>query len=348
MITKLYTENQDLSEREFLLREMGLLLTQIDPNNATFFAEVKSAKPVFIATTSPEVWLPFLQRRPPQSVVLLLLGNETYEKRIYDSIRDLSSIITAFIYGFPKSGRVALCIGGFFGEMIDSSNKTVAFFIQSIRNLRTGILKQRQVLTSHFKYPIHSFPQGYSNSFAIQISRKITDLGAHESLINSTLVQTLAADAHKTFRFGFVGQIGGTRRQDVLKLMKRYSSSNLLIKNQYGGNNISTDDSYIEMLLSSEISVIPPGNFNIYNHRYIEALILNLLPLIVSNVATDGFKNQHWSNSLKFLPRFSYRFLFAYCLNLSGAELARHISKAKTVEFGFVSITRRKIDAFRF
>ena len=143
MITKLYTKDSNLGEREFLLREMGLLLAPVDPSSFALFTDVMSVEPVFIATTSRQMWLPFFQRIPPQSVVLLLLGNETFGKTIYDSIRDLSSVTVAFVYGFPDSGRISLCLGGFFGEIIDSSHLGLEFLLQSARNLKTGISKQR-------------------------------------------------------------------------------------------------------------------------------------------------------------------------------------------------------------
>ena len=105
MAKTLYSENLNLTEREFLLRELGLQITYLDPTLPESLEKAGNQKIVFIATTNPNTWRAFLEKRPSESVVFLLLGNETYHQETYLAFNDLVSIRLALIYALPQEGR---------------------------------------------------------------------------------------------------------------------------------------------------------------------------------------------------------------------------------------------------
>jgi hypothetical protein len=119
-----------------------------------------------------------------------------------------------------------------------------------------------------------------------------------DSLFSESTLSTVRAGREFDTTFGFVGQSGNLRRMNVISLLTNYQSAKILVREGFGGNRSDVDDVYLETLLRSRFSVIPPGAFNILNHRYSEALIMNRIPVVVANIPTDCFSNNHWTQTL--------------------------------------------------
>jgi len=334
MARTLYSENLNLTEREFLLRELGLQITYLDPTLPESLEETGNQELVFIATTDPKTWRAFLEKRPSESVVFLLLGNETYHQETYLAFKDLVSIRLALIYALPQEGRIFNSFGGLLGQLIDATNLSSHYLIQSLRDFKTGMTKLRQSKSICFSFPTVRLPQGYSNAFVLQLERFIPDLEKHESLLENEKVAKLVSKSENLYSFGFVGQSGPPRRMHVIFHLRALQNSQVIVRQGFGGNDINVDDSYLQMLLKTKFPVIPPGAFNTLNHRYTESLIMNRLPIIVANVPTDSFRNKNWSRSLGFLSRFSYKYLIKRCIKFSNRELIMRIMQAKGEDYG--------------
>jgi hypothetical protein len=310
------TDNPRLTEREFLLREFDIKLVSVNPMNKNLHKLIMGLDIPCIASTNVFAWSRLFKSLPSSSISFLLLGNETYDVDLYRELARQGSIKHAFIYGLPKNGRFINSFGGSIGELIDSDSFSFSELLQCARNLRTGLLKREQFKTVSFPFETTSFPQGYSQSFAIQISRAIKNLDQRDSLLNSELVREFFKN-EKSFKFGFVGQAGSKRRKWVVNYAHAKCAGLYEFKDNYGGNNQNPDDSYVTMLKATQFSLVPPGAFNSHNHRYLEALIAGCLPLIVSNVSTDGFENSNWTKNMPFTQRYSYRKLIDFIFDLS-------------------------------
>ena len=283
MAKTLYSENLNLTEREFLLRELGLQINYLDPTLPESLEKAASQKLVFVATTNPKIWRDFLEKRPLESVVFLLLGNETYHQETYLAFNDLVSIRLALIYALPQEGGIFNSLGGLLGQLIDATSLSTRYLIQSLRDFKTGLIKLRQSRSMNFAFPTLRLPQGYSNAFVLQLERFIPDLEEHESLLRNEKVANLVADSENLYSFGFVGQSGPPRRMHVIDHLKALPNSQVIVRQGFGGNNANTDNSYLQMLMKTKFSVIPPGAFNTLNHRYTESLIMNRLPILWKN-----------------------------------------------------------------
>lgn len=333
MAKTLYSENLNLTEREFLLRELGLQITYLDPTLPESLEKAGSQKLVFIATTNPNTWRAFLEKRPSESVVFLLLGNETYHQETYLAFNDLVSIRLALIYALPQEGRILNSLGGLLGQLIDATSFSPRYLIQSLRDFKTGIIKLRQSRSMSFAFPSVRLPQGYSNAFALQLERVIPELEKHESLLRNEKVAKLTSNSENLYHFGFVGQSGPPRRMHVIDRLRALPNSQVIVRQVFGGNNTNTDNSYLQMLMKTKFPVIPPGAFNTLNHRYTESLIMNRLPIIVANVPTDAFQNNSWSRSLGFLSRYSYKYLLNSCNEFTNQDLVLRINLAVIEDF---------------
>ncbi len=340
MARTLYSENVNLTEREFLLRELGLQITFLDPSVPESLKVTGNQKLVFIATTNPKIWRDFLEKRPPESVVFLLLGNETYHKETYLAFNDLVSIRLALIYALPQEGRILNSLGGLLGQLIDATSFSTRYMIQSLRDFKTGIIKLRQSKSTSFVFPTLRLPQGYSNAFVLQLERLIPDFEEHESLLGNEKVANLVANSETFYSFGFVGQSGPPRRMHVIERLTNLQDNQVIVKHGFGGNDINVDNSYLQMLLKTKFPVIPPGAFNTLNHRYTESLIMNRLPIIIANVPTDSFWNNNWSRSLAFFSKFSYKYLLKRCIRFSNQEIDLRVMQAKDEDFGEIKRTK--------
>jgi hypothetical protein len=340
MARTLYSENVNLTEREFLLRELGLQITFLDPSVSESLKVTGNQKLVFIATTNPKIWRDFLEKRPSESVVFLLLGNETYHKETYLAFNDLVSIRLALIYALPQEGRVLNSLGGLLGQLIDSTSFSTPYLIQSLRDFKTGMIKLTQSKSISFAFPTIRLPQGYSNAFVLQLERFIADLEEHESLLENKKIANLVANSESLYSFGFVGQSGPPRRMHVIEHLKALQNSHVIVKQGFGGNDTNVDNSYLQMLIKTKLPVIPPGAFNTLNHRYTESLIMNRLPIIVANVPTDSFWNNNWSRSLGLFSKFSYKYLLKRCFRFSNQEIDLRVLQAKAQDFGEIKRTK--------
>jgi hypothetical protein len=343
-LRQVFTDAQTLTESEFLRREFGLDLIFYNPTIPEVNSFISKASIIFIATTSPVLWIDFLSSRPEKSVVLFLLGNETYQLETYLLISRVPAIRQAYIYGLPEQGRRRFSWGASIGFLLDLRKPSLSSIMYVLRSVRTGLRKLKESREISYLFPVYRLPQGYSNSFAYQVARRFPSLGHLDSLFSESTLSTVRAGREFDTTFGFVGQSGNLRRMNVISLLTNYQSAKILVREGFGGNRSDVDDVYLETLLRSRFSVIPPGAFNILNHRYSEALIMNRIPVVVANIPTDCFSNNHWTQTLGFLPRYSYRFLLKYCYSLDERSYKNLLKDIQESDFLEVQRIRESLE----
>jgi hypothetical protein len=96
MSKTIYTELSEITEREFFQRELKVSVVL----NCSY-KMLENESDLVIASTNPEFWTEFLREKPKDSVVFILLGNETYEPRIFNALNGLESIRHVFLYNEP-------------------------------------------------------------------------------------------------------------------------------------------------------------------------------------------------------------------------------------------------------
>ncbi len=336
MIT-VYSDEEGLTESDFLIREVGLHLHLVSPNEESF-AELNIAGRLWIATTKPHLWRKIISSSPNQSIVLFYLGNELYKTDELDFIYKSKSIFRFFQYSPTKNPRILNLISAFFGSLLDSGWNFPRDLPVYLRNFRTGI----QVLVrlnsglNVEKLQVYEIPQGYSLAFAKQLEALIPELGSSQSLIdNVTLIWENFRLDYCLHDLSFVGQTGTLRRTRIIQLARyKYGRrAQIVVRSGFGGNDRNVDDAYLKSLLHSKSCLIPFGNFNNYNHRYCESLIVNRIPLVASNNLTDPNENYYWTKRYPLILRDSYRWILYKFQTYDKFQLQQILNEAKEVEF---------------
>ena len=327
------SDSPKLTEYEYFKREFHLELLFLHPDNfdATIFEFKKN---ILIASARPEIWLDTLKFLPKSKVIFFLLGNETYEPSIFNSLNDIESIKHVFIYNPPTYVKQIHHWYALAGDIIDQlpslSPKEV---LRIIRDSRTSRHLRTKFHCADLRYPWSPLPQGYSNSFVSGLKvLNLLPLNETDSLIEQNFVSDLQSTLHKKRRFIFVGQRTNRRREQIISLLSKRSDAILVTKETgFGGTTYDGDSTYVDLLLHSWFNVIPPGYFNNSNHRYTESCVVGSIPVILYHNSIDHSFNNNWSRNLPALTAHSFRNLVNYLDSLddrSLRKLARIIQKS--------------------
>jgi len=103
-----------------------------------------------------------------------------------------------------------------------------------------------------------------------------------------------------------VGQRTNRRRDLCLKLLLQHESTLVKVSQGFGGISHKGDSSYVDSLYRSKFIAIPPGHFNNQNHRYLEALLVGAVPLILSSNSIDVSASENWTNKLNVIVSRSF------------------------------------------
>lgn len=343
-----YTDNTELTETEFLRREFGLVLKTVSLDS--FSLDVNSFDDVCaIASTNPILWKPILNRLPVKSVIFFLLGNETYEPKIYESLNDISSILFVFIYNPPTRIAKWTLPATIIGDLIDS------FPISSFSEMKEILLDanasrglKNKFRDTTIKYPWFPLPQGYSNSFCLGLKKLGYLTDENSSIISKDFRLLLKSSAAKRKSFIFVGQETNRRRRLIVEWLGHLPNSTIVSKrNGFGGAIFDGDTSYVTNLLTAWFNVIPPGYFNNSNHRYTESCIVGSIPVILSHNSIDRSTNDNWTNSLNLVRSHSFKLLVKWLqkqdeaglITLSNSISAKDLGKIYLVRNLFCSLT---------
>ena len=329
-----YTEQSILTEDEFFRREFGLNLVYDSNVNKLMNSEV--GIPIIVVSPNPEIWLPLLRVRPRSSVIFFLIGNETYEPKIYNLLNDLPSIRHVFIYCLPSFIEWRSKFWAFLGDIYDTWNPLKPNALSgALRDFRTSFHLEDKFRRANIRYPHSALPQGYSNSFVKGLTRiGLIPIKDTSSLISNETLDTEVRKINKESRFIFVGQSTNRRRSNCIDIFSSNPDNLIITKHSgFGGTNFDGDLSYIKNLTTAWFNVIPPGHFNNFNHRYTESLIVRSIPVILAHNSIDHSANDNWSNRLKPLTAHSFRKLKGHLLSLSELELSQLSTKIRELDF---------------
>jgi hypothetical protein len=318
-----FSDSPRLTEQEYFKREFGLTIIcdafQLKAKKPLQFDDI-----VLIASGNPFFWHNTLMKLPPSSVIFFLLGNETYEPSIYNSLNNLSCIKHVFVYNPPTQIRPLHHWYSLIGDLCDQFPKMELHKIRGIlRDNRTSRHLQSKFRSIQFRYSWSPLPQGYSNSFVSGLNvLNLLPLNHTDSLIEQRLVSDLQNMLHKERRFIFVGQRTNRRREQILSFLSKRTDAILVTKETgFGGTVFDGDSTYVDLLLSSWFNVIPPGYFNNSNHRYTESCIVGSIPVILYHNSIDHSDNNNWSGNLSALTAHSFKNLVKYLDSIDERDL---------------------------
>jgi len=279
---------------------------------------------VVIATANPKLWQDQLSSISSQ-VIVLLIGNETYKPDIYKSLNDLDNLKYALVYNPPITPRVHTSYLTLLGYLLDGGLGKHNLPGSVWRDFIISISRKRIAKESFISKPYSVLSQGYSNNFAFNFSHMFNKLPG-DSLFN--LKESEAFFKRNRLRdLQFVGQSTNRRRENFLKKAKLFGAE-IRMTTSFGGTKTSLDTSYVESLLESVFTLVPPGHFNNYNHRYAESLICGSIPCVLSNNSLDPTPNINWTNSLRFPTNVSSKYQIKYLLETSPEDRYLIWSKA--------------------
>ena len=324
----IYTKHKYLTEEQFLFREFKLQTLTTDDLVKDCWADIKLYGNCLIATPDPLAIINDISHLPKSSVIIFLLGNETYIPEIFNCLNICAAIKWAFIYNLPTDIYFKTSLLTFLGDVIDSGFKDLFGSESSFRDFLISRSLRGKIAQIDINYPHSRFPQGYSNNFVFQL-QKLNILDNQESVLESKSIAALRAGNYRTIFLNFIGQLTNRRRKKSIEIASSFPGAFIRIISGFGGTTY-TNNLYVETQLNSKFCLVPPGFFNNQNHRYLESLILGALPLILSNNSIDPSENQNWTKKLNFVQAHSFKWLIKFASTITEKE------RQKIIEFEFL------------
>lgn len=323
----IYTELNEITEKEFFQRELNVSVV-----TKCSHAMVEREPNLVIASSNPQFWLELLKKKPKDSVVFILLGNETYEPQIFNSLNDIRSLRHVFVYNKPTRIFASSLVKTALGHILDLGFQKLPYPDSVYRDFRNSMYLTKKFNSIDITYP-HSFlPQGYSNNFAYKLSEAF-NLKSDYSLLSMDLI-TRQKSVGSRYRFlSFSGQNTNRRRALVIKAAKKYMSEPPDHTEGFRGTFQSGDSTYVDQLCNSKFVLVPPGSFNNSNHRYTESLICGAIPVILAKNSLDPSENTNWTNQIPGLIPFSAKLLLKYLNNLNDSEIELLLNKLRESDF---------------
>jgi hypothetical protein len=324
-----------------LRREFNILVEHV-PSILDFETKLNNLQSnlVVVISNNPRFWITSLNKLPKESVVFILIGNETYEPEAYNLINEIKTLKHSFIYNPPKSISNLSIVGSIIGNLNDGGLKKSSKPGNLFREGRIAQSLKNKFAQINMRFSYSELPQGYSNSFAEKICR-IAGIDSNDSLITEQSLSRISKLRSAQYAFSFLGQDGNRRRENFLRVAQRFNDVKIFpFESGFGGNNQGEDFTYINLLLSSKFILIPPGAFNNSNHRYTESLIVQAIPVILANNSLDSSSNNNWTNDLSFMRRYSAKSLIKYLNNIDAHTYEEIYEKASRENFRHIAQTK--------
>lgn len=338
---KAYTELPRITEEEFLLREFSATTVYIK-SIEDFFIKVHEfeSSVTLLVSTNPEYWKTVLNKFKKNSIVFILIGNETYDPAVFNSLNGYKSIKHVFVYNLPTLVKYRNILGSVLGSIHDNGFKKTSNSGSVYRDTRISYSLKNKFKKISLKYSASPFPQGYSNNFANQITN-ITNIGHSISLMNDSSSDLILAKRQCIYDFAFIGQSTNRRRETFLRNVSNFPKSVVIYNQGFKGTYEDSSSIYINQLLSSRYVLVPPGFYNNFNHRYSESLICHTLPLILANNSLDPSENTNWTNNLAFPQRYSAKALMIYLSKLDNQKYKKFYDLARHEDFKQISLAQK-------
>lgn len=338
-----YCESPKITEESFLLREFGIKTVYV--NSTEDFLkklEASDSDKIMIVSTNPIFWKPVLTKFKANSVIFILIGNETYDPKVFNALNDLKSLLHAFVYNLPTSIKVKNIFGPVIGYALDGGFRKTINKGSIYRDARISYSLKKRFNMIKINYSSSRFPQGYSNNFSKKLGNRI-NVNENISFLDNSLVNLIRKERASIYNYAFIGQPTNRRREVFLRNLNKFDNSVIIYNNEFKGIYEDNDLTYLEQLLSSKFILVPPGFYNNSNHRYTEALICNTLPIILANNSLDPSTNLNWTNELFYLNRYSIKAQLRYLSRIKSDEYIDFYNSARSIDFNQILDAKKLI-----
>ena len=338
-----YCESPKITEESFLLREFGIKTVYVS-SSEDFLKRLKisGSDTIIIVSTNPIFWKQVLTKFKANSVIFILIGNETYDPKVFNALNDLKSLLHAFVYNLPTPIKIKNIFGPIIGYAIDGGFRKTTNEGSIYRDARISYSLKKKFNMININYSSSRFPQGYSNNFATKLGKRIS-INENESLLDNCLVNLIRKERSSIYNFAFIGQPTNRRREVFLRNLDGFDKSIVIYNKEFKGIYEDSDLTYLAQLLSSKFILVPPGFYNNSNHRYTESLICNTLPVILANNSLDSSTNFNWTNELFYLNRYSIRAQLCYLSKINADEYSKFYDSARSIDFDQILDTKNLI-----
>jgi hypothetical protein len=332
-----YTYNMDLTESEFLKRELKLQLTKIDMK----IEKLLTTESVFaIATCIPSEIESILKKCQPNSAIIFFFGNETYDVPQFMWFNKYKNKIKySYVYNIPRKTSFLVCFRCLIGAIYDGGLFMWEKDRNIYRNFKNGVDLMRRTRKINLEFKFSDFPQGYSKRFIQELISESLFVGDGSVLENAPIkFQT------KTKRISFVGQTGSWCRSLALNtLIKLDKSFSPIYTFGWGGSNQGDQNTYVQEISRSELALNPPGNLTNRTHRYLESLIMNSLPVLPPSSLQDPHLWGVWSENQ--IPKtYSWKLSIKKSSNFSLKQRLNLINSALEVEKEKINAMNKNLD----
>ena len=339
-----FSEMGVITESNYLFREYGIGIEKIG-KTSEFLTKVNidAEHKVIIVSNNPDYWIDILNHLPDLKVFFILIGNENYEPKPYNDLNLIRNLKHVFITLPPTEISRINLLGSVVGNFLDGGLRKTEKAGSLYREARIAMSLKNKFKHIDIKYDYSDLPLGYTNNFANKISI-LAEIPAADSLIsNSSLEKIRTLRLHK-HQFTFLGQDSGRRREVFLRSISKLKFVKVYpFESGFGGNNTDSDFTYVELLLASEFTLVPPGHLNSSNHRYTESLICGSLPVILACNSLDLTKRDHWTTELPFITRYSARSLVNYLSQTDTSTLVSLKVRAEEKDFAKIYKARKNL-----
>jgi hypothetical protein len=276
-----------VSEAQFLRRELGVTWRLSTEGELRGVLRVAGAsRRALIVCSHPEPYAELLRSAPPQSVVLLMISDESYSRSRIDLVRNSPSVAAVCRHYATTPASLAAVV------------KESAAFLQAARGtsvsslalpwmvwlLKTGLgTRARMRQWRNLGIPVHAVALGYTNVFAdsfVDVVREECSyqIGDDQSLFDAAIPLPRRT---RTIRVTFRGQRGQAQRRVMVERAQGQPGADIRVfgKTWSGYDGGDRGRTYVESLLNAQFALCPPGGINLESFRYYEALLCGARPV---------------------------------------------------------------------
>lgn len=329
-------------EKEFLTREFGFNFHPIVEKNQL----IPHENVCFIATANPLLWHEILAS-VDFDVVVILLGNESYDTGVLELLDSQQPVKHLFIYNGPRDNQL-LAFTTHIHELLEHPKLFLNFNFWKFWVWAFRISQRTRKFVS--SKPISIFPLGYTDRF-VDENRMLGIFNLEET----TSILDQAISFHSENRpnlISFYGQEGNWYRKQLIQLFQdRFSLASKTYKG-FGGNSNPHSlltSTYTESLLFSKFTLCAPGEVTNETFRYLESLIMGCIPVIPRITIQDHHFGRYISDFFPHNLR-TYSSLFRHLITTSddklkevqSLELKRRIEQRDDIRSQIVSLVGEK------
>lgn len=262
-----------MSERAFLERELGIEWRTVATQE--LLEQLQSPGPHLVIISDPDLYGDVLANAPTASVVIFLISDEDYTSARLALIERSLSVKAVFRhYSIEPAAPVAIAqaIREFLSDCRHSDVRaTTAIDLVSRGRTTRKAMRRWQELT----VPVITVPLGYTDAFE-RAYVDARDIAPGVSLFDSWQMPA----GQRPTSIAFRGIAGQPQRRAMIHTAERQPHSRIeIIDATWSGSNSDAGQDYVQLLMSTQQALCPPGFVNTESFRRYEAVLCGALPI---------------------------------------------------------------------